>query len=257
MVSEFAPEKRFTDRVAQYVQHRPSYPPEVFEILQAEFGPATGTQVADVGAGTGIFSKLLLEHGYQVTAVEPNDAMRTAAEELLADRPGFASSSGTAEATGLPDDSVDLVTAAQAFHWFDVPRARTEFARILRSPGNVLLIWNDRDRVGNPFLAEYDQLLLELGTDYAALSKKMDAMLASLPEFFDPGTYRRQVVTSFQDFDFPQFVGRVLSSSYIPGPDHLRHPEVLAALKRLFNQHNRQGIVTFEYQVTMHLGQVT
>ncbi len=159
---------RFSDRVENYVRYRPGYPPEVLDLLRAECGLRPSHAVADIASGTGAFTRLLLENGNSVFAVEPNAAMREMGiqqlESLGSNR--LVSVAGTAEETTLRSASVDFVTAAQAAHWFDLPRARAEFVRILRPEGWCVLIWNERETTGTPFLRDYEQLLLTYGTDY-------------------------------------------------------------------------------------------
>ncbi len=129
------PTRRFADRVADYVKSRPRYPEPVLAYLQqtTDFSPAD--QVADVGSGTGILAELFLKNGNRVYGVEPNAEMRSAAEAALAGYANFFSVAGKAEASGLATKSVDLVTAGQAFHWFDAEKARVEFRR------NPEIIW--------------------------------------------------------------------------------------------------------------------
>ena len=164
--------ERFSDRVADYVKYRPSYPQSLVAALEARHGwdPAK-IVLADVGSGTGISSRLFLERGYAVHGVEPNVDMRRAAERDLASYPRFVSVAGTAEQTTLDAGSVDAVLAAQAFHWFDPVRARQEFARILRPSGVVVLLWNER-RVEGAFLEAYEAVLQELSTDYGAVDHR-------------------------------------------------------------------------------------
>src|SRR5271154_1515768 len=126
------PTARFSSRVEKYVRYRPSYPKEVVALLGKQCGLTAESVIADVASGTGIFTRLLLENGNRVFGVEPNAEMRRAGEEYLAAFPRFTSVAGTAEATTLPDHSVDIVTAAQAAHWFDRAKARREFVRILK-----------------------------------------------------------------------------------------------------------------------------
>src|ERR1700712_2137458 len=170
------PTKRFSNRVENYVKFRPSYPPGVLGLLQDKCGLTPAARVADVGSGTGILTELLLQQGNKVFAVEPNPDMRAAAEVRLSRQQNFTSVAGSAEATTLPDQSVELITAAQAFHWFDREKARGEFLRIL-TPGRwVALIWNDRHTESTPFLRAYEQLLRTYATDYAEVDhKQMDA----------------------------------------------------------------------------------
>src|SRR5712691_7831802 len=136
--------QRFSNRVADYVRYRPGYPPAVLDLLRTDCGLRPDHVVADIGSGTGILSKLFLENGNRVFGVEPNAEMRQAGEEYLASYDGFSSIEGSAESTTLADSSVDFITAAQAFHWFDPQAARREFARILKPGGWVVILWNDR-----------------------------------------------------------------------------------------------------------------
>jgi SAM-dependent methyltransferase len=154
---------RFSNRADNYARYRPGYPLGVMDILRNQCGLTDASVVADIGSGTGILSELFLRNGNTVFAIEPNAAMRQVADRLLGEFPNFLSIDATAEATTLDASSVDLVTAAQAFHWFDRDRARKEFARILRPGGWVALIWNERRLDSTAFLRDYEQLLLSPG----------------------------------------------------------------------------------------------
>ena len=122
-----APTARFSDRVEDYVRYRPGYPAEVVDLLRKECGLRLSHIIADIASGTGAFTRLLLENGNRVFAVEPNSEMREAGNRLLGNFDQLTSVSGTAEETTLASASVDFVTAAQAAHWFDRSRARGEF----------------------------------------------------------------------------------------------------------------------------------
>src|ERR1700676_213635 len=110
---------RFSDRVENYVRYRPGYPLEALHVLKSECRLEPGHVIADVASGTGIWARMLLEIGNKVFGIEPNPEMRQAGERLLAAFPKFSSLAGSAEATTLPDKSVDFVMAAQAAHWLD------------------------------------------------------------------------------------------------------------------------------------------
>jgi SAM-dependent methyltransferase len=239
---------RFTSRVADYIRYRPGYPKKVLETL----GIRPGTVVADVGSGTGILTRMLLDAGASVFAIEPNDAMREAAESLLSDREGFVSVRGTAEATGLADASVDLVVAAQAFHWFDVPTARREFRRILREPPRVALIWNERIEEGTPFLEGFEAILRKYATDYLAVRHNAIAE-ADLQGFFG-GTMETAEFPNAQRFDYEGVVGRLMSSSYAPRADDLRHAPMLEALRRLFDATAEDETAEFIYVTRVYSG---
>lgn len=245
---------RFSNRVEDYVRFRPGYPPALMQWLHEENGVPRATRVADIGAGTGISSQMLLAAGHPVVAVEPNAAMRSAAERWLAsDHAGFSAVDGTAECTGLTDASVGLVSAAQAFHWFDTVAVRTEWKRILVPGGQVLVYWNSRLLDGSAFLRGYEQLLLDFGTDYSAVAERYQTD-AQMRDWFGGGL---QAVASFanvQMLDFDALKGRLMSSSYAPAADHPRHLPMLDALRCLFDTHADHGRVAFEYQTRAFLG---
>jgi ubiquinone/menaquinone biosynthesis C-methylase UbiE len=248
--------RRFSDRVENYVRYRPGYPPGVLDVLREGTGLTPGSVVADVGSGTGISSTLFLGNGNPVLAVEPNAEMRAAAEARLGGVPGFRSIVGTAEATTLPDASVDQVVAGQAFHWFDPRLARREFARILRPGGWVVLIWNVRRTDATPFLREYEALLQRYGTDYARVRHE-NVGPAVLGAFYDGGSYGTRSLPNEQRFDLEALTGRLLSSSYTPTPDDPGFRPMLEELARIFERHAREGTVRFEYDTVIHFGHVS
>jgi SAM-dependent methyltransferase len=248
--------ERFSNRVEHYVRYRPTYPESVLEILRDEIGLRPEWLIADIGSGTGISAELFLRHGHTVYGVEPNAAMRAAAEKQLARYPAFRSVNGTAEATTLADGSVDCVVAAQAFHWFDVPKTRAEFRRILRPGGWVVLLWNARRLDATPFLREYEALMLEFGTDYKKVRhERIDAQ--ELAEFFGSGPLLARAVENCQTLDCEGLQGRLLSSSYLPAADEPRHAQMLQELKRLFEKHQDAGVITIEYDTQVFAERMT
>ena len=249
------PRARFSGRVDAYVRSRPGYPDELIPLLRREAGLLPAHSVADVGSGTGILTRLFLDAGHEVFAIEPNAKMRAAAEEALADRPLFRSVAGSAEATTLPAESVDLVAAGQAFHWFDREAARTEFARILRPPRTVVLVWNDRKTSGSAFLEGYESLLRRHGTDYGAVDHK-NLGPDVFESFFRPGPWRRFALPNAQRFDEEGLLARVLSSSYTPPPGDPRHAPMVEEVSRLFRETAERGLVTMEYETTVYVGTV-
>lgn len=244
---------RFSDRVDDYVRYRPDYPSALLDWLQRELGIDAGWQVADVGAGTGISSRMLLDAGYRVVAVEPNAPMRTAAERGLHAYPGFRAVDGRADATGLDAASVDLVTVAQAFHWFDEQTTRREFARILRPGGLVAIWWNSRQLAGTAFLEGYEALLRTWGTDYGNVAERYaddQQMRAWFAEGYRAGTH----FTHRQRLDFDGLRGRLMSSSYVPHAGHPDHPPMLRALRELFDACAEQGTISFDYDTRIFAG---
>jgi ubiquinone/menaquinone biosynthesis C-methylase UbiE len=247
--------QRFSDRVENYIRYRPSYPPQVLETLRAECGLTPDATIADIASGTGIFSRLLLENGHRVYAVEPNREMREAAERLLVGFPRLASIAGTAEATNLADHTTDFATAAQAAHWFDLAKARKEFTRILKPGGWAVLVWNERCTDTTPFLREYEQLLLQYGTDYEKV--RHEHTTDNIGSFFSPTPHEQRVFNMRQDLDYAQLEGRLLSSSYAPVQGHPRHAPMLRELRRLFDAHQSNGRVGMDYLTRMYYGQLS
>jgi SAM-dependent methyltransferase len=210
--------------------------------------------VADVGSGTGFLTELFLENGNPVFGIEPNREMREAGERLLQKHELFTSVEGTAEATTLRDQSADFVVAGQAFHWFDRATCRLEFARILRPPGWVVLVWNDRHTDTTPFLIEYERLLQMFANDYKEVNhKNVDA--TALKAFFGTKPHKA-VFPNCQRFDFDGLKGRLLSSSYAPEAGQPRHEEMLAALRKLFDEHQHNERVTFDYDTIVFYGRL-
>ena len=248
------PTARFSDRVEDYVRYRPGYPPEVLELLRVECGLRPAHAVADIASGTGAFTRLLLESGNRVFAVEPNAAMREAGSRLLQSFAQLTSVVGTAEDTTLPSCSVDFVTAAQAAHWFDRRRARAEFVRIMKPAGWCVLIWNERRTEATPFLRDYERLLLTYGTDYKEV--RHERTTTTIHEFFAPAPHQERVFDLRQQFEFEGAAGRLLSSSYAPLSGHPNHSPMMAELERIFHAHAQKGVVEFEYNTRVFYGKL-
>lgn len=247
------PAARFSRRVEDYVRYRPGYPAAMLAALRARGALPAGAVVADLGSGTGISSELFLRAGHPVRGVEPNAGMRGAAERSLSPvyPELFTSVNATAEATTLPDASVDLVAAGQAFHWFDPVAARAEFVRILRPGGCMALMWNERKLDATPFLVAYEELLNVHGTDYAAVR---DAYPTAdrIRAFAGPNGFHRDVFPNRQSFGYESLRGRLLSSSYAPEPGHPQHAPMLTALRKIFDAHQWAGRVHFEYDTVLY-----
>jgi SAM-dependent methyltransferase len=246
------PTERFSDRVADYIRYRPGYPPELLECLRRNCGLRPKWVVADVGCGTGLLAKVFLENGNRVFGIEPNAAMRAAGDEFLRGFDQFTSQEGRAEATGLPANSMDMITAGQAFHWFDRQRARTEFQRILKPGGWVALLWNER-LTSTPFLADYEQMLHRYSPDYAKVDHR-NVEETALGEFFHPGRLRQDTFFMRQQFDWEGVQGRWLSSSYVPAAGQPGHDEMRSELKTIFSRYQQDGLVDWEYKTRVYYG---
>lgn len=253
------PTLRFSDRAGVYSRCRPGYPAEAIEAIVRGLGEADRLILGDIGAGTGISSRLLAGPadgvGPVVHSVEPNAEMRAAAEP----HPRVRWHGGTAEATGLPTGSLHGVVCAQAFHWFRADEALSEFARVLmaRTPSGaasrVALVWNvhdDRDE----FVRQYRKVILDHATDAPTSPwfTQEQAPLRSHPRF---GGYRVERFAYEQVFDAAGLIGRATSSSYLPkeGPGYA---SLERALRELFARYERDGVVRLPYRTEVHLAEL-
>ncbi|MGC4015461.1 MAG: class I SAM-dependent methyltransferase [Luteolibacter sp.] len=241
----------FTGKAEDYQSARPSYPADWFSALERLGLLAAGTVVADIGAGTGLLTAGLLDHGAIVTAVEPNDAMRAACDAALGHRSGYRSVAGTAENTSLADGSIDLITAAQAFHWFQIEEARNEFLRILKPTGQVALVWNDRI-AKDPLQQQLAEIMEELGgvTRNAVLSQ---ANKAGVPAFFN-GPCRMLECPNEQMLTREGLHGLMFSRSYMPRRDSPEGARVIAETNRVFDHFAESGQVRIRYRTITMLG---
>ena len=249
--------QRFSSRVDDYVKYRPSYPSAIVDDLFSDRILHSGATVADIGSGTGLLAKIFLDRNVTVIGIEPNAEMRAAGDQFLSSYPHFTSRPGRAEETGLPAESVDLITAGQAFHWFDPPAAKIEFRRILRDraapSGHVALIWNERKVDTSPFLQGYEAMMKRVSADYEKVDHRRvtdDTMRA----FFAPGTMTLRTYPNAQAFDLTGLRGRVLSSSYAPQAGQPHHEAMMQTLDDLFARHQNNGAVLFEYETKVYTG---
>jgi SAM-dependent methyltransferase len=209
---------------------------------------------ADVGSGTGILTRLLLESAARVVGVEPNAQMRAAAERTLSEEVHFESVDGCAESTSLGDASVDVIASGQAFHWFDPPRTRVEFARILKPGGWVVLVWNRRK--DNAFGRDYEAMLDRFAPDYAHVRTRDRAAEPNLRAFFAPETPNFATFDNEQRLDEAGLAGRLMSSSYAPRAGHAQYEPLMRRLAEIFDAHAQDGAVRFEYHTLVWYGRM-
>ncbi len=244
--------ERFSNRVENYVKYRPSYPTAVIDCLRAECGLVETAVVADIGSGTGILAQLFLQNGNTVIGIEPNKEMREAGETSLADFANFRSVNGTAEATTLPNNSVDFVTAGQAAHWFDREESLPELRRILRPGGTIAFVWNTMAFDDSPFMHGYEQITLRY---FEGKPSRKNEMRGSVLAYLGEGAQVRHFAY-VQQFDLPGITGRLLSTSYAPLADDPRHKPMLAELADLFTENLAEdGRIRFIYTTELYFNQ--
>lgn len=209
----------FDRGAAAYERGRPGYPTEVVDLLASELGIGPGRTVVDLAAGTGKFTRLLPATGASVIAVEPVAGMRAELVRLL---PDIEVLDGTAEDLPLPDASVDALTVAQSFHWFDAPAALGEINRVLGAGGGLALIWNVRDgRV--PWVAQLSEIIHWHRHEVSAYEDRIDwaAMVAATGRF---SPLQKRQLFHEQEHDLDTLLDRVSSVSYISVmPEAERH----------------------------------
>ena len=245
------PTERFSNRVEHYAKYRPRYPDAALQFIRGVVPPPA--VVADIGCGTGIFTKQLLSAGFEVYAVEPNDAMRGEAERSLKAQPRFHSVKGAAESTTLPDHFADLITSAQAFHWFDHAKAKAEFWRILRPGKWTALIWNERQADASTLGWKYEELLRREAPEYIETTHR-NVSSENIRAFFESEEVSVKKFSNVQELDREAFIGRLLSCSYVPLAGEPGHQDIVAAAERLFDENAVEGAVSFEYETVLYLG---
>ena len=246
--------QRFSDRVDNYVKYRPGYPSALIHTLLQEVSLGASAVVADVGSGTGILTRLLLEHDLEVLGIEPNANMRGAAELMLSDHANFTSVDAPAERTGLADNSIDLITAAQAFHWFNNVETKTEFRRILKPDGRLALIWNKRN-INQPFQQAYDAILRVYAPEYGVVNH-MNLSETDLANFFTEGKMEVHHFDNSQQLTFAGLLGRLKSSSYCPAENSPQYPSLVAELAAPFEQFAVDSTIDFQYQTELYFGPI-
>jgi len=247
--SDFNPTQRFSLRAEAYARYRPSYPRATLGVLERECGLTAASRIADIGSGTGLLARLFLDFGCEVTGVEPNIAMREAGERMLSSEPRFHSVEGRAEATTLPERSVDFVTAGQAFHWFEPVAARAEFQRILKPTGWVVLIWNER-LVTPGFMGEHEALQNQFAHE------KPHPTEAEFSAFYGHADWRLARLPNQHFLNLEGLRGRIESSSWSPLPGADGYESMVEEITRLFRKYERAGRVTMEYETTLYYGRV-
>jgi ubiquinone/menaquinone biosynthesis C-methylase UbiE len=249
------PTEKFTDKADSYAKYRPSYPNEYVEYLLTASRLKEGNIVADIGSGTGILSRKLLEKGLTVIGVEPNDEMRLIAEQSMNKDGRYISVKAAAENTTLQDRSVDLVTVAQAFHWFDPEKFRLECKRILKQDAMVALVWNSRDG-SSDLNKESGEICQKHCPNFKGFSGGIGETEEVFKQFFQDGKYDFRGFQNHLAFNFEGFLGRYLSASYSPKKTDKEYDPFLSSLTKLFEKYSKNGKIVIPNVTRSYLGKV-
>lgn len=244
----------FLGRADDYAVGRPAYADAFIDYLYSKQGFCNKSVIADVGSGTGKFAKQLLDKGSLIFGVEPNEDMRDKAVKELVSYKNFKSINGTADETTLADNSVDFVTTAQAFHWFDVAMFQKECRRILKPNGKVLLIWNMRD-----MSAEVNKACLDIYSKYCPRFKGFGGGIQKddkrIKHFFD-NKYEYVEFDNPLLYDKDKFISRSLSGSYSLKSGDENYQQYIDALSGLFDTYSTEGILEMSNQTIAYIGEV-
>ncbi len=246
--------KKFSGRAEDYTKGRPGYPQKLFDCLYNDFAFSFHSTIADIGAGAGKFSEYLLEQGSKVFLVEPNDDMLGVAKKELSVYSNAFFINGTADTTGLDDNSVDFVTAAQAFHWFDAQKFKNECKRILKPDGMVVLIWNTRD-VNSAFNVKSYEIYKKYCPSFKGYHGGMKDDDERITDFFD-NNLKKLIFENPIEFTKEKFITRSLSASYSLKSGDNNFEKYIKELENLFDEFSENNIVIMKNNTTVYIGAI-
>lgn len=244
--------EKFTGKADVYSAARPGYPKEFVDYLCENVGINSASTVADIGSGTGKFSVELLKIGAETYCIEPNDDMRRIAERDFAAYPNFHSVKGTCEDTTLEENSLDFITVAQAFHWFDADKFKVECRRILKPDGCVILVWNTRNEC--EFNSANHAIFEKYCPEFRGFSsEKRDS--AGVEHFFD-GKFTKVKFANPYVLNKAAFIARCESGSYSLSEDHPNYSEYIKALGDLFDKYASDGTIEIPSKTVAYIGKI-
>jgi len=246
---------RFTGKAAIYAEYRSTYPPQYIDYLVSSSSLTPEHRIADIGSGTGILTRQLLNRGLQVSAIEPNADMRAAAESALQHYSGFSSFNGTAEQTELPDQSIDFITVAQAFHWFDKESFLRECRRVLKQDARVALVWNSRVSTSELIMANWE-ICKAYCPEFIGFSGGIEETPAIYQQFFRNGEYEYRQFENPLTFDLNSFIGRNLSASYAPKQTDEQYDPFVQALTELYAKYSKDDVLVMPNATRSYMGKV-
>lgn len=246
--------QNFSGLANVYTMGRPVYATEFIDMLYSKYGVTEESIIADIGSGTGKLAKQLLDKGSMVYGVEPNADMRSIAIRELQNYAKFEAVNGTASQTTLKDNSIDYVTVAQAFHWFDVTEFKKECKRILRKDGLVFLVWNMRDMSSVVNQASYE-IYKEYCPKFKGFSGGIQKDDIRIREFFD-NDYEYVTFKNPLFYDKETFIHRSLSGSYSLRQGEEGYSEYVLRLRELFDEYEENGYLEMANNTVVYVGKI-
>jgi len=246
---------KFTNKAENYTKYRPSYPQGFINHLVNEVGMNCESIVADIGAGTGILTKLLACKVKKIIAVEPNKDMLKVCRKHLKGIKNFTGIDASAENTSLPDSSVDFITAAQAFHWFDREKSKSEFKRILKKNGKVIIVWNFK-YADYDFLKENRSILRRFCPEFKGFTGGVENDSSSFSDFFKKDCCEYKVFDNYKTINLEEFIGGTLSASYSPSPEVSHYNNFISELTEVFNKYSTNGILKMPLKTWCYTGEL-
>jgi len=247
--------EKFTSKVENYLKYRPTYPQEFIDYLVSEVGLSRSSVVTDIGAGTGILTKQLADKVRTIYAVEPNFNMRSACERYCDNAENFIAIDGSAEDTTLPNNSVDFITVAQAFHWFDREKTKIEFRRILKPYGQAILVWNSNVQESE-LVKEHDELCRKICSEFNGFSSGSDIGSEEDNDFFKNGQCDCRVFENNSLLSLESYIGSSLSTSYAPSERDENYKPFIDGLTNLFNKYGHNGDMVLPIRTYSYIGEV-
>ncbi|MFM9874232.1 MAG: class I SAM-dependent methyltransferase [Fimbriimonadaceae bacterium] len=246
------PISRFTGKAQAYASGRPIYPQKTLTELIESSGLSRSANVYDLGAGTGLFTELLLYHFHHVTLIEPNYEMASTASERLP-KNRITIQNQHAESFVAAPNSIDIITAAQAFHWFDRTKANVHWKSMLKPSGFVALIWNERT-TESPFAKEISNLLNEMTKRDPKNPPPQEGSDQEILNFFSQAELK--TTTHSTPLTKQELINLVLSRSYAPNKADADYNSIVEKVQSIFQSHQVNQSVNLPYQTKLLIGQI-
>ena len=246
--------KFYSGKQDDYSKYRPTYPIELFDFLSKEYN-IKNKELVELGAGTGIFSKIVSSYCQKLYYVEPNADMINKGKDFCKDCSNIEFINKSAESTELPEKSVDMILAVQSFHWFDKTNVKKEVNRILKPNGDFAIIWNDWEADNNTFGKEYFSYISTWNNKLTG-KKYQHKNVDDRKNFFQNGKYKTYTFSHSKNYTLNMVIGLSKSLSYAPKEGDEYYNEFIEGIIDIFNKYKKDDIVRFDFNTEMYIGKI-